>query len=157
MNEQLEPKVIQRLLSGVISHLRQTVGIDAVLAVIDDLHSAPEGIAVTLDFVGDFRGPVTWVFPEAIALELVRRLMADPSPSPELALDGAHELANILTGRASGELEKFGFSCQFGVPRAHLGELPPGIKMRIATDDGPIDIVLSMSRTRRLPVVATPV
>jgi CheY-specific phosphatase CheX len=156
MNEQLEPKVVQRLLAVVISHLRHTVGIEAVLAAIDDLHTMPEGIAVTIDFVGDVRGPVTWVFPETIALELVRRLMSDPSPAPELALEGATELANILTGRATGELEKFGFSCHFGVPRPHMGELPAGIKMRITTVDGPIDIVLSMSRTRPLPVVPAP-
>jgi hypothetical protein len=75
--------------------------VEAVIAAIGEPPSASQTIAVALDFKGDVRGPVTWVFPHRIALELVRRLMCDPDPDPEAATDGATELANILTGRAS--------------------------------------------------------
>jgi CheY-specific phosphatase CheX len=110
---------------------------------------ASQTIAVALDFKGDVRGPVTWVFPHRIALELVRRLMCDPDPAPETATDGATELANILTGRASEVLERHGFQCEFGVPRVHIGDLPVGIAVRMATPNGPIDVVLSMAKTGR--------
>jgi CheY-specific phosphatase CheX len=152
----LSSEIIQRFLSVVSRHLRHTVGVEAVLAAIGDSTVEPDTIAVTLDFIGDVRGPMTWVFPESIALELVRRLMADPDPAPELAADGAAELANILTGRASEVLEAAGFRCEFGVPRIVQGEIPPGITMRMSTAGGPIDLILSMSRTRRIPIAGLP-
>src|SRR5947207_1866689 len=100
---------------------------------------------ITLDIV--VPGPVTWVFPRPIALELVRRLRCEPDPPPETATDGATELANILTGRASEVLERHGFHCEFGVPRLHSGALPVGIAVRMTTANGPIDVVLSMAQT----------
>jgi CheY-specific phosphatase CheX len=141
----LGPDVVDGFLKVVLRYLRTTVGVDAVVAAIDEREQDPQTIAVALDFFGDVRGPVTWVFPRPIALELVRRLMADPDPDPDTATDGATELANILTGRASEALEHKGFQCAIGVPRVHVGELPGGIAVRMTTPDGPIDVVLSMS------------
>src|SRR5262249_49066351 len=94
-------------------------------------------------------GPVTWVFPRPIALELVRRLMCEPEPPPETATDGATELANILTGRASEVLERHGFQCEFGAPRLHRGELPGGAAGRMSTGNGPIAVVLWMMKAGR--------
>ena len=153
MSAPLRADVVQRFLEVVVRQLRATVGVDAVVAAIGepDDDDAPT-IAVALDFRGDVRGPVTWVFPEPIALELVRRLMADPDPDPGSAPDGATELANILTGRASAALEDHGFHCAFGVPRLHVGALPGGIAVRMQTAAGPIDLVLSMSTGRTRPI-----
>ncbi|MCX5746258.1 MAG: chemotaxis protein CheX [Proteobacteria bacterium] len=144
MSSALHPSLIDHFLAVVVRYLRSTVGVDAVVAAIGEPSSSPT-IAVALDFGGDVRGPVTWVFPEPIALELVRRLMSDPNPDPDTAIDGATELANILTGRASEALEANGFHCQIGVPRVHTGDLPGGVAVRMTTIDGPIDVVLSMS------------
>lgn len=142
---QLGADVVDGFLKVVMRYLRSTVGVDAVVAALDEPAAEQQTIAVALDFTGDVRGPVTWVFPRPIALELVRRLMADPDPDPDTATDGATELANILTGRASEALEHSGFQCAIGVPRLHEGELPGGIAVRMATANGPIDVVLSMS------------
>lgn len=147
MTETLGSDVIEGFLDVVVRYLRTTVGVDAVVAAVGEPASTTQTIAVALDFQGDVHGPVTWVFPRPIALELVRRLMSDPDPAPETAADGATELANILTGRASEVLEKYGFKCEIGVPRVHVGELPGGITVRMNTPNGPIDIVLSMSAT----------
>jgi hypothetical protein len=46
-------------------------------------------------------------------------------------------------------LERHGLHCEFGVPRLHSGELPVGIAVRMATANGPIDVVLSMAKTGR--------
>ena len=140
----LSAPVVRRFLEAVVRQLRATVGVDAVVAAMGD-HADADAIAVAIDFSGDVRGPVTWVFPQAIALELVRRLMADPDPDPNTAPDGATELANILTGHASAALEAHGFHCAFGVPRLHRGALPGGVSVRMQTPAGPIDLVLSMS------------
>lgn len=148
MTELLAPDVINGFLDVVVRYLRTTVGLDAVVAAIGEPPSTTQKIAVVLDFQGDVRGPVTWVFPRPVALELVRRLMCDPDPPPETATDGATELANILTGRASEVLERHGFHCEFGVPRLHSGALPVGVAVRMTTANGPIDIVLSMSNAR---------
>src|SRR3954471_24363759 len=149
MTELLGTDVIDGFLAVVVRYLRTTVGVEAVVAAIGEPASTTQTIAVALDFRGDVRGPVTWVFPRPIALELVRRLMSEPNPDPETATDGATELANILTGRASEVLERHGFQCEFGVPRLHSGELPGGIAVRMTTANGPIDVVLSMAKTGR--------
>jgi len=149
MKELLAPDVVHSFLDVVVRYLRSTVGVEAVVAAINEPESSHQTIAVALDFQGDVRGPVTWVFPRPIALELVRRLMCEPDPDPETATDGATELANILTGRASEVLERYGFQCEFGVPRVHVGDLPVGITVRMVTENGPIDVVLSMAKTGR--------
>jgi CheY-specific phosphatase CheX len=154
MSEVLGLEVVYGFLEAAVRYLRTTVGLEAVVAAIGEPMFPPQTIAVALDFSGDVRGPVTWVFPRPIALELVRRLMCDPDPSPDTATDGATELANILTGRASEVLESHGFKCEIGVPRVHVGALPGGIAVRMTTTDGPIDIVLSMSTTALAPDAA---
>lgn len=137
--------VIYDFLDAAVRYLRASVGLDAVVAAVGEPSAPSNTIVVTLDFYGDVHGPVTWVFPEPIALELVRRLMMDPDPPRETATDGATELANILTGRASEVLEAHGFRCEIGVPRVHVGTLPGGVTVRMTTPDGPIDIVMSMT------------
>lgn len=146
MNEPLQPDIVRGFLAVVVRCLRTTVGVEAVVAAAGE----PGGrtlptIAVVLDFYGDVRGPVTWVFPPEIALELVRRLLDEPHPSAESVADGATELANILTGRASEALQSHGFRCEIGAPRLHVGPLPTGLMTRMATSEGPIDVVLSLS------------
>ncbi len=141
----LDADLVQHLLQVVIRCLRSTVGVEAVAAVVRDSPSAPSAITVALDFHGDLRGPVTWRFPPELALELVRRLMADPDPPADAANEGAAELANILTGYATAALETHGFRCEFGPPRMHVGELPPGIAVHISTPTGLIDVVLPSS------------
>jgi CheY-specific phosphatase CheX len=140
----LQPDVVRGFLDVVTRCLRSTVGVDAVVAAVAELDRTQPTIAVTVDLAGDIRGPVTWVFPPTIALELVRRLMDDPDPSPDSAADGATELANILTGRASEALEAHGFVCEMGPPRVHVGALPAGFNVRMTTSDGPIDVILSL-------------
>jgi CheY-specific phosphatase CheX len=146
MSNQLQPDVVRGFLSAVIQCLRTTVGVDAVVAAVGEPngHSCPQ-IVVALDIGGDFQGPITWVFPPEIALELVSRLLDDPHPAPETAMDGATELANILTGRASAVLEQHGFRCELGAPRLHEGALPPGVNVRMSTAAGPIDLVIALS------------
>jgi CheY-specific phosphatase CheX len=144
-SDDLGLEVIYGFLEAAVRYLRSTVGLDAVVAAIGEPTAPAQTIAVTLDFSGDVRGPVTWVFPQPIALELVRRLMCDPNPPPETATDGATELANILTGRASEVLESHGFKCEIGVPRVHVGALPGGVAVRMTTTSGVIDLVMSMS------------
>jgi len=153
MSEVLRLEVVYGFLEAAVRYLRSTVGLEAVVAAIGEPLFPSQTIAVALDFTGDVRGPVTWVFPQPIALELVRRLMCDPDPPADTATDGATELANILTGRASEVLESHGFKCEIGVPRVHVGALPGGIAVRMTTVNGPIDIVLSMSTTQSLPIV----
>jgi CheY-specific phosphatase CheX len=141
----LAADVVDSFTDVVVKCLRATVGVDAVLAAVGEPPGALATIAVAVDLGGDVRGPVTWVFPAEIALELVRRLLADPDPAPETVTDGATELANILTGCATDALESHGFRCNLGVPRVHLGELPSGLTVHMVTGAGPIDLVLSLS------------
>jgi CheY-specific phosphatase CheX len=150
-NAQLDPEVVNGFLIAVLRCLKMTIGVEAVVAAMTAVTAVgePDGqaptIAVAVDLEGDVRGPVTWVFPPEIALELVRRLMADPNPSPASAADGAAELANILTGHASSVLESHDFRCEMGPPRLHQGALPAGVNIRLDTATGPIHLVLSVT------------
>ena len=146
MNQQIARDLAPDFVAAVVRCLRATVGVEAVVAAIGHtLGGIAPKIAVALDVSGDVEGPVTWVIPPEIALELVRRLLLDPDPPADSAADGASELANILTGHASEVLEAHGFRCALGVPRLHTGALPEGMKVRMATAVGPIDLVLSLS------------
>ncbi len=146
MSEPFQHDLVHGFVDVVVRCLRATVGVDAVVAAIGHtLGGLAPKIAVALDVSGDVEGPVTWVIPREIALELVRRLLCDPDPPADSAIDGASELANILTGHASEVLEAHGFRCAFGVPRLHIGALPAGMKVRMATAVGPIDLVLSLA------------
>jgi len=144
-NAHLEPEVVDGFMTVVLRCLKTTIGVEAVVAAVGEHEGQAPTIAVAVDLEGDVRGPVTWVFPPEIALELVRRLMEEPNPSPESAADGAAELANILTGHASSVLESHGFRCEMGPPRLHEGALPAGVNVRIDTATGPIDLVLSVT------------
>jgi CheY-specific phosphatase CheX len=149
----VDAELAQRFLAAVLNQLRDTIGVEAEVVVREEPAEPAESIAVRLEFSGDVKGPVTWVFPAQIALELVRRLMADPDPDPSLAVDGATELANILTGRASAILDNHGIRCMFGAPHIHVGELPHGLRTRMWTNDGPIDLVLSMKRGQTTEII----
>jgi len=138
----LDHQIVDQFRSVVVSQLHETVGLS--VNITSEGIEEPPGIAVVLDFAGDINGPITWVFPQELALELVRRLMADPDPNPELAIDGATELANILTGRASEVFQHYGVRCEFGTPRVHEGALPPGTIVQLSTDAGSVELVLSM-------------
>jgi len=143
MSEQIfRPEVVSSFMSAVVRCLRSTIGLDAVIAAVHEPMPAPR-IAVALELGGDIAGPVTWVFPPQIALELVRRLLDDPDPPADAAVDGAAELANILTGHATAVLEEYGFHCELGTPKIHTGVLPPGLSVRMKTAQGPIDLVIS--------------
>ena len=146
MNEPFQHQLVHGFVDVVVRCLRTTVGVDAVVAAIGHTMGgiAPK-IAVAVDVTGDVEGPVTWVIPPEIALELVRRLLLDPDPPADSAADGASELANILTGHASEVLEAHGFRCALGAPRIHTGALPAGMKVCMATAAGPIKLVLSLS------------
>ena len=144
----LAPTFVRSFLDAVVRCLRSTIGVEAVLAVVSERSRTAPTIAVALDIIGDIRGPVTWVFPPEIALELVRQLMDDPDPPAESAADGATELANILTGQATAVLEAHGFRFELGVPRLHVGALPTGVNVRMETAVGPIDLILSLSTDR---------
>jgi CheY-specific phosphatase CheX len=141
----LQPSILDAFLEVVIHCLRATVGVEAVVAAFGTSPpSPPQTLSIVVDFDGDLRGPMAWTFPPEISLELVRRLLADPDVAPDTEVDGATELANILTGRAAEVLEQRGFHCKFGVPRIHEGGAIGGELVRMTTALGPIDIRLSI-------------
>ncbi len=146
----LAPAVVAEFTAAALHCLRTTVGVNAVIRGAGPASCEPT-IGVTIDLRGGINGPVTWRFPQDVALELVRRLTDDPDPDPSTAADGAAELANILTGRASEVLESHGFRCEISTPRVHIGALPAGITVQMTTSDGPIEVVLSLSDADAAP------
>lgn len=149
MSNTLDSAVVEAFMEAVVHCLRATVGVEAAVAALGEPGSEPaHTLSVAIDFEGDVRGPMIWTFPAAVSLELVKRLLADPSPSPDSEVDGASELANILTGRACEVLEARGFQHSIGVPRVSVGEAPAGPSVRMQTEHGPIDIVMSMAPSR---------
>lgn len=145
MTDGLGPHVVGGFLEASVRHLRSAVGLDAVVALSNGAVAPHRTVAVSLAIHGDIEGVVTWVFPQPLALELVRQLLCDPNPPEETANDGATELANILTGRASEALADHGYRAEIGVPRIHVGPLPSGTRLRLITPHGVIDLVLALA------------
>ena len=140
----LAPELVSDFATVVLRCLRSTVGVEAMVAAVGAPPSSMPTVAVAIDFRGAFAGPVTWVFPPTVALELVRRLIEDPYPDADTIADGAAELANILSGSATEALEHHGFRCELGVPRMHEGALPSGVRVHMTSAAGPIEVVLSL-------------
>lgn len=139
------PELLSDLVHAVIAVLRATTGIDAT-ASAGPIDPGTPRIAVEIDLAGDIDGALTWRFPHAVALELVRRLLgvavADPAQAPE----GATELANILTGRASAVLDDHGLHCEIGPPKLVGDTRAGGLHVHLTTRKGTIDVVLPVSR-----------
>lgn len=139
--------IVDDFIEATIRCLHDAVGVEAVRAATRHADRPDVALSVAIDLKGSFAGPVTWQFPTEIALELVRRLVGDPEPAPESAYDGAAELANILTGSATGIFESAGFRCELGIPRPHDGALPAGLSVELSSPNGPIHLVLSLRRS----------
>jgi CheY-specific phosphatase CheX len=141
------PELLADLVHAVIAVLRASTGIDATASprVVDP---ATPRIAVEIDLAGDIDGALTWRFPHAVALELVRRLLDVPVPDPTHVPEGATELANILTGRASAVLDDHGLRCEIGPPKVVGDTSAQGVHVHLTTREGTIDVVLPLASER---------
>jgi CheY-specific phosphatase CheX len=140
-----DPATVREFLARVIEVLHEATGVCAVLDV-----SAPsvreDGITIVISARGDLGG-LSWTFPIAFARDAVRHMVPGMEPDRPLCEAVAGELANILTGRGAAVLERNGISITIAPPEV-VKSPAPGTRARLATIQGPIEVVFHPSSGR---------
>jgi chemotaxis protein CheX len=82
-----------------------------------------DDVTVLLNLVGQVQGVVLFGLSTAVCLELVSRVMGQPFEKfDNLAQSGIAELGNVITGRATINLSKTGFTANISPPTLILGK-----------------------------------
>jgi len=138
--------VVHEFLSSAILLIRATTGVDAQVDVCR--RSSPDimspTIAVHIGASGALDG-ITWVFPTALVVEMIKRALPGMEPRPALREAAATELANILTGRCAETLALHGISVEINPPTiaSHIAD---GVCVHLASKVGVIDVVFHLRK-----------
>ena len=131
----LTAEVVNAFVDPVLDVIRSYIGIDAQkaqLSITEDI-DPPPSLVCTVEMTGRLTGPVTWVFSEDLARLFASKMMAVDALD---ALGNAvcdevvSELANIITGNATGILTDAGYEVEILPPRTR----GPGLDERKLTE-----------------------
>jgi CheY-specific phosphatase CheX len=138
--------VVHEFLSSAILLIRATTGVDAEVDVCR--RSSPEmlspTVAVHIGASGALDG-ITWVFPTALVVEMIKRALPGMEPRPALREAAATELANILTGRCAETLALHGISVEIKPPMI-VSHIADGVCVHLASKVGVIDVVFHLRK-----------
>ncbi len=92
------------------------------MALLDQPFATDE-VAILISLVGSVNGTVLYSLSEAVALNLVGRLMGEPAEKfTSLAQSGIAELGNVITGQASVKLSQAGHTVKISPPTLLMGK-----------------------------------
>jgi CheY-specific phosphatase CheX len=147
-------EVVNAFLQPALELIRRCVQGDTALERLELTNQLPRPplITVTMHIRGQLVGPVHWSFEQPVALKLAGAMTGLGRPpdlsSPECA-DAIGELANIITGNATGALLEAGYAVEVSLPRtqvarapAHLAEKLPNLVL--TTPLGKVRIVFGL-------------
>ncbi len=120
----ISAEVVQAFIQPVVDVVRSFVGLDPRLAGVDTtmcIDPAPS-LSVTVEVSGRLAGAVTVVLGAEVARLVASKLFAmDPAQTadPTTCGEAAAELANIVTGNATGKLLDAGYQVEIHPPHLH--------------------------------------
>jgi hypothetical protein len=138
-----DPALLDVMLVAITAALRDATGLSGV---VDHDTAGPldaaDRIQVLVLLTGELVG-ISWVFPplvtHAFAHTAIEGLGAIDAT---LERDAAIELANVLAGHATGAISDRGVQVAIVRPPRLATTIGPGVRARVATAGGPIDIVV---------------
>jgi len=141
--------VVSEFLSSAILLIRATTGIDAKFdptrrAAIAEADAT--ATAVHIGATGALCG-ITWIFPAALLVEMIKRALPGCEPRPALRDAAATELANILTGRCAETLSFQGILLEIQPPEI-VNHIDDGVCVHLASKVGTVDVVFHL---RKIP------
>jgi CheY-specific phosphatase CheX len=114
-------EVVNAFVDPVIDVIKTCIGLDTELSGMDltnQIDPAPF-LSATIDFRGTIVGPVTWVVSEELARVIASKMLAiDPADALNIATcrEAVAELANIISGNATGKLCDAGYAVEILPP-----------------------------------------
>jgi CheY-specific phosphatase CheX len=157
--------IVSEFLASAILLIRATTGVDAkfvpssatlrVAARPGEAGACPTrreasydsdatAIAVRVGATGALCG-ITWVFPAALVVEMIRRALPGSEPRPALREAAATELANILTGRCAETLAIHGIVVEIEPPHI-VTSIDEGVCVHLASKVGMVDVVFHLRK-----------
>jgi CheY-specific phosphatase CheX len=124
MSAPISAEVVHAFIQPVVDVVRTYVGLDTRVARLDmttQIDPAPN-LSVSIQISGKLAGAVTVVLPADVAQLVARKLFsinAIEAADPTTAGEAAAELANIVTGNATGKLLEAGYDVEIHPPHIH--------------------------------------
>ncbi|MCX5743458.1 MAG: chemotaxis protein CheC [Proteobacteria bacterium] len=134
-----EPETIRAFLTKVIEVLHEATGVTAEFDLGDGV-PRDEEITVVIRAHGDLSG-LSWTFPVALARDASRHMVPGIEFDRAICEAVASEIANIVTGRGATVLAHHGITIAIAPPEVVSVRDDDGTRARLATDQGPIDVV----------------
>ncbi len=124
----INAQVVNAFVDPVVDVIKTFIGIDVQPAGLSITRAIdpPPSLVCTVEMTGRLAGPITWVFSEELARLFATKMMAiDAMDALEQAVcdDVVSELANIITGNATGLLLDAGYEVEILPPRIHSGSI----------------------------------
>jgi CheY-specific phosphatase CheX len=116
----IKAEIVNCVIEPVISVIKSYVGEEPDIAQIDVTTQIdpPPWLGVTIDLCGNVVGPITCVVSEGLARLIARKMTATEDVDPIICYEAVSELANIITGNATGKLMDAGYDVEIMPPRA---------------------------------------
>lgn len=134
--------MIDLVLDATMAGLADATGIAAVVEVVTDEQIDPDDrMIVTQPLTGDFEG-LSWVLPRSIANAFAQRALGGAVIDSSLEADAALALTSLLADRCVEVLARSGIDIVLAGPPQLVTSVGAGTRGRLATPDGPVDIVL---------------
>ncbi len=104
--------------------LKQEVGAEiekGQLSIVESAHTSEE-VTVMIGVVGRVQGAVFYGMSEKTAKQMAAKMLGQSTPVfDSMAESAIAELGNVITGLASGGLEKAGYQCRLAPPTVIFG------------------------------------
>lgn len=119
-----------------------------------------DDITVIIGVVGQVHGIVMYSLSERMAKNIVSAMLGQPVPVFDTMAESAiSELANVMTGLASAELEAAGYTCRLAPPTLIIGRgvyistvLIQRLTIPIETEQGTLQISIALNESANAPL-----
>ncbi|MCA1663218.1 MAG: chemotaxis protein CheX [Myxococcales bacterium] len=110
--------IVNAIIEPVAAVIKSYVGDEPELMGIEVTSQIdpPPWIGVTVQLEGNIVGPITCVVSEGLARIIASKMAATDDVDPELCQEAVGELANIITGNATGKLIDAGYHVEITPP-----------------------------------------
>lgn len=151
MESQINAEIVNAVVEPVIAVIRSYVGEEptvdriAVTTHIDP----PPWLSVSIELRGNLVGPITCVVSEGLARLVASKMVPEEDVDPIVCHEAVAELANIITGNATGRLVEAGYAVEILPPRPLAHDADRNLTRRtliitLQTAAGEIKILLGL-------------
>lgn len=116
--------IVNAIIDPVAAVIKSYVGAEPELTGIEVTNEIdpPPWLGVSIELRGNLVGPITCVVSEELARMIAAKMAATEDVGPELCQEAVAELANIITGNATGKLVDAGYHVEIAPPRTVEGD-----------------------------------